>query len=389
MMRMKVMSEARFLAGEDARGVLVVLEPETALTDEHLSALLDCGAAGFVSDFTEERFEKPDVVPELVYDRARYATLRAFAVTPRQGVHIRTVAWREPECFAEVSDDGALTLVEPTPRARRDKSNDPEIGKAAIRAALDELGVRKGDALMVHSSLSACGRIVGGARTVIEALIEAVGEDGNVFFPTYQRASCFLNGAINRRWDHRPSDVRARDSESIRWVGTIPIEFMRLYPDAPRGVHISHSWTGWGKRAAEVLSHQTWDEPAFSANSAPYKIMEMGGKILHFGSPICRTSFIHCLENVLNLQGYGGTGLYQVMLPDGKMTWKAVPGAFCGRRETTLLNEEARYYKAAKKEGLRIDRVALGRGTLMLMDARNYWDVGVKIFTKDPLINLC
>jgi len=366
-----------------------VLEPETELSGEHLQALLECGAAGFISDFTAERFEKPDVVPELAYDRERFSKLMAFAVSPRQGVHVRTVAWREQTCFADVADDGTLTLVEPILPTKRDKSKDPVIDKAAILVALEKLGVRKGDVLMVHSSLSACGRIVGGAKTVIEALMEAVGEDGNLFFPTYQRASCFMNGAINRRWDHRPSDVNARASESIRWVGTIPIEFMRLYPDAPRGVHISHSWAGWGKKAAEVLSHQTWDEPAFSANSAPYKVMEMGGKILHFGSPISRTSFIHCLEIVLGLPGYSGTGIYQVALPDGTMTWKAVPGAFCGRRETTLLEEEARYYKAAKKEGLRIDKVPLGRGTLMLMDARNYWDIGVKVFAKDPLVNLC
>jgi len=382
------MNEARFLAGEDARGFLVVLEPETALTDEHLGALLDCGAAGFISDYTEERFEKPDVVPKLVYDRTRYAKLQAFAVTPRQGVRLRTSAWRDLECLVEIGDDGSLSLVQQPAPAKRDKSKDPEIDKPAILAALAELGVRKGDALMVHSSLSACGHIVGGAQTVVEALIEAVGEDGSFFFPTYQRSECFLNGAVSRRWDHRPSDVNARGSASIKWIGTIPLEYMRLYPDAPRGVHISHSWTGWGKKAAEVLSHQTWDEPPFSANSAPYKVMEMGGKILHFGSPICRTSFIHCLETVLDLPGYGAPGFYQALLPDGKMVWKGIPGSFCGRRETTLLNEEARYYKAAKQEGLRIDKVTLGLGTLMLMDARNYWDVGVKVFAKDPLINL-
>ena len=89
---MKVMSEARFLAGEDARGVLVVLEPETALTDEHLSALLDCGAAGFVSDFTPARFERPDEKPTLNYDKAYGAKLLAIAVSPRQGVRLRPLA---------------------------------------------------------------------------------------------------------------------------------------------------------------------------------------------------------------------------------------------------------------------------------------------------------
>ena len=177
---MKLITEARFLAGEDARGCLVVLEPETELTDVHLAALRDCGAAGFVSDFTSERFEKPDDIPELSYDRARFAQLKAFAVTPRIGVRLRTHAASDLDCRVAVGKDGSLELVPVAVPAKRDRSNDPEIDGAAIRAALAELGVRKGDSLMVHSSLSACGHIVGGAKTVIEALVESVGDDGRM-----------------------------------------------------------------------------------------------------------------------------------------------------------------------------------------------------------------
>ena len=65
MRTLKVMNEAQFLAGEDARGVLVILEPETELTNEHLDALVARGAAGFVSDFTDGRFEKPDERPTI------------------------------------------------------------------------------------------------------------------------------------------------------------------------------------------------------------------------------------------------------------------------------------------------------------------------------------
>ena len=117
---MRVISEAQFLAGEDARGALVVLEPETALSSEHLDALLDCGAAGFISDFTPERFEKPDVVPELAYDRVRYAGLRAYAVTPRTGVRLRPSASGTPVCRVDVGEDGALSHVPPAAPAKRD-----------------------------------------------------------------------------------------------------------------------------------------------------------------------------------------------------------------------------------------------------------------------------
>ena len=383
MKTLKVMNEAQFHAGEDARGVLVVLEPETELTNEHLDALAARDAAGFLSDFTAERFERPDERPELSYDRARYAKLLAIAVTPRQGVRLRTLAGTG---FLKLTVDGAniVETVMPPEKPKRDRSGDPEIDKAAILAALKGVGVRTGDTLLVHSSLSACGRIVGGARTIIEALIEAVGPDGNFFVPTFQRSECYLNG-INKRWDHRPSDWRDRASEAVRWVGTLPLEFMRLYPDAPRGVHISHSWAGWGKRAAEVLSRQAEDEPPFSDNSCPLLVKDLGGKILLFGSPLGHTSFVHCLETHFNLPGLGPS-YYDVRLADGTITWKFVPKGLPGPREFYSKDEQARLFREAVARGLEIRREKLGVGELKLMDCRQFWEIGSKLVTEDPRI---
>ena len=387
---MKLMSEARFLAGEDARGALVILEPTTDLSDPHLDALRECGAAGFVSDGSEAFFERPDEAPALVYDRERHAGLLAFAVAPREGVRLRAWASKGDLGYhVTVGDDGVLSFAPPPAPAKRDRSHDPEIDRPAILAALEAVGVRSGDALLVHSSLSACGRIVGGAKTVVEALREAVGEKGHLFFPTFQRSECFLNGTVSSRWDHRPSDRTARASGGVKWVGAIPLEFMRLYPDAPRGAHISHSWAGIGPRAAEILSCQAADEAPFSDNSAPYKVMELlDGKILHFGSPFARTSFMHCLETHYKLPGYGAPGFFQVLREDGRMEWKALPDCFYGRRGTSLYDEESRFCKGLVEEGLRCDRAALGCGTLKLMTCRSFWEAGTRLCRRDPSCNL-
>ena len=48
-----------------------------------------------------------------------------------------------------------------------------------IKAALKEVGVKKGKAIMVHTSLSSLGYVCGGAQSVIEALLESVGEEGD------------------------------------------------------------------------------------------------------------------------------------------------------------------------------------------------------------------
>ena len=383
------MSEAHFLAGEDARGVLVVLEPETELSDEHLCALEECGAAGFVSDYTLERFEKPDAAPSLAFNRERFATLLAVSVPPRVGVRLRTWAAKgDPAFRVRIKKDGSLEMLPPPPPVKRDRTNDPEITGEMIRDALAEVGVRKGDSLLVHSSLSACGRIAGGAKTVIDALMATVGEDGHLFFPSFRRSECFLNGEVSKRWDHRPADDSVRGGASVKWVGEIPLAFLRLHPDAPRGVHISHPWTGWGRRAAEILSRQKCDEPAFSDNSCPYQVMEMGGKVLHFGTSLGRTSFMHCLETHFHVPGAGAPAFFQVRLPDGGMEWKPLDGAFCGSRETTVKDEHSRFFREAVAEGLEISEVKLGVGRLRLFDCRRYWEIGAKLIARDPSINI-
>ena len=40
------------------------------------------------------------------------------------------------------------------------------------------------DAVMVHTSLKRMGYVCGGAQTVIEALMEVVGENGTIMMPT-------------------------------------------------------------------------------------------------------------------------------------------------------------------------------------------------------------
>ena len=378
----KVLSEAQFLAGEDARGVWVVLEPETVVGPAQIDAFLSRGVLGFVSDYTPERFERPDEIPSL-WNLPEGCPLTAVSVSPRSGVRLRTLAGagtlrlRFPEA-------GMMEACVPTPAPKRSRSGDPEIDREAILAALEAVGVRKGDTLLVHSSLSACGYILGGAQTIIEAIIEAIGPEGNFFVPTFQRSECFLNG-INKRWDHRPSDSRDRASESVRWVGTLPLEFMRLYPEAPRGVHLSHSWAGWGPRAAEVLSRQAEDEPPFSDNSCPMVVREMGGKILLFGSPIGHMSFVHCFETHYNLPGLGPS-YYEVRLPDGSITWKFVPKGLPGPREFYSKDEDARFFREALSRGLEIRRAPLGVNELKLLDCRQLWEIGSALVTEDPRI---
>ena len=56
------------------------------------------------------------------------------------------------------------------------------------------LGLQVGGGVMVHSSLSSFGHVLGGARTVIEALMEVVTPEGTLMMPSFNHGEPFGPG---------------------------------------------------------------------------------------------------------------------------------------------------------------------------------------------------
>lgn len=97
---------------------------------------------------------------------------RIFSVfTLRDGkiVRIRDYARREQ----------ALSAADAADRLRPADPG-PPVGRAGLVGDLRRLGVRAGEVLMVHASMSALGWVVGGSESVVRALLEALGPDGTL-----------------------------------------------------------------------------------------------------------------------------------------------------------------------------------------------------------------
>ena len=56
---------------------------------------------------------------------------------------------------------------------------------ADLAADLRVLGVPAGGVLMVHSSLSSLGKVLGGAPAVVRAHLNVIGSDGTLVMPAY------------------------------------------------------------------------------------------------------------------------------------------------------------------------------------------------------------
>ena len=95
------------------------------------------------------------------------------------------------------------------------------MGHTLERLAEDfrRMGIKEGDALMVHSSLKSIGWVEGGADTVIDAILSVIGEEGVLFVPTLT-ATFHPPGygpLQNNAWDPRLTPTRVGKKTDTRW----------------------------------------------------------------------------------------------------------------------------------------------------------------------------
>ena len=95
---------------------------------------------------------------------------------------------------------------------------DEMVTKQRLISDFRRLGLREGMDVMVHSSLSSIGAVKGGADTVVDALLAAVGRSGTLLMPSFnhKRAQVYnpmttptTNGAIPNAMWRRPQAARS------------------------------------------------------------------------------------------------------------------------------------------------------------------------------------
>ncbi|MEU4085323.1 aminoglycoside N(3)-acetyltransferase [Streptomyces aureus] len=177
----------------------------------------------------------------------------------------------------------------------------PLVTRDTLAADLRTLGVRAGETLLVHSSLSALGWVNGGAVTVVQGLLDALGPDGTLVVPT--QSGHLSDPAL---WGHPPvpeewwPTIRAtmpvydpRVTPS-RGVGVIP-EAVRTWPGARRSAHPHTSFTAVGPGAAAVTDGHAAD--CRLGERSPLARLEAGGaRVLLLGAGYDACTSFHLAE---------------------------------------------------------------------------------------------
>ncbi|HEY6796982.1 MAG TPA: AAC(3) family N-acetyltransferase [Kineosporiaceae bacterium] len=132
-----------------------------------------------------------------------------------------------------------------------------------LATQLRHLGMGQGDVVLVQSSLRSIGRVDGGAKTVVQALLDVVGPAGTLVVPTYTAGNCDPSRwALTRKrpvppeqWqslrDRMPAFDPARTP--AEGVGVIA-ETVRTWPGAVRSAHPQTSFAAVGPVAAALMA---------------------------------------------------------------------------------------------------------------------------------------
>lgn len=168
---------------------------------------------------------------------------------------------------------------------------------------LRRLGVRSGDALMVHASLRAIGPVEGRAAAVVEALDAAVGPDGTLLMT--------LGAQDEWSWvnDH-PEDVRAdflADADPFDPLVTpaqedvgVLAEVFRTTPGTIVSNHPEGRFGARGRLAHDLTADVPWDD-YYGPGSPLERFVDAAGRVLRLGADENTVTLIHLAEYVAHL----------------------------------------------------------------------------------------
>jgi aminoglycoside 3-N-acetyltransferase len=173
----------------------------------------------------------------------------------------------------------------------RDQREGKGFSKDDLIKDLIEMGIKEGDVLMVHSSLSKIGYVIDGPKTIIEALIEVIGPEGHLLMPNSPNASFQLEYIQSLA----EFDVLSSPSK----LGAIS-EYFRTLPGSKRSAHPTEPVSCWGRQKEFFVDDHFGNLTPYSNKSPFYKVIEKKGKILYIGVTLDNAgTHLHTLEDAV------------------------------------------------------------------------------------------
>ena len=190
---------------------------------------------------------------------------------------------------------------------------------------LVRLGLQAGDVVMVHASMRAVGKVLGGPDVVIRAILDVVGQSGTVMaYTDWEHAAQHLTRqdaieAVDESLLEEMPAFDPRTSRARREYGILP-EFLRTWPGACRSGNPGASVAAVGAKAEWLCA----DHPlqyGYGPGSPLAKLVEVQGKVLLLGAPLDTVTLLHFSEHMARLPNKRVIRYREPILVDGRKVW--------------------------------------------------------------------
>ena len=201
---------------------------------------------------------------------------------------------------------------------------EPLVSRSRLVGQIQELGVATRDVVMVHTSMTSLGWVLGGADTIVQALLDAVGPDGTLV------AMCGWHNDTWYGFDRWPAEMQElyraempafdpERSEATYDVGRIP-ERIRTWPGAVRSTHPESSLVAVGPRARWLMEPHPRDFP--SGKGSPLaRLVDVRGKVLMLGAPLETITLLHHAESIATAPNKRLVRYPVPIMEEGGRTW--------------------------------------------------------------------
>lgn len=242
--------------------------------------------------------------------------------------------------------------------------------KQDLKQQLREAGLQNTDTVLIHSSMKAIGGVDGGADTVLDAWMEYF-DQGLLLLPTHTWAQMSE--------EHPVYDPALEES----CVGMLT-DLFRQRPGVVRSLHPTHSVAAYGRDAASYVAGEENCNTPCTPGGCYDRLRQVKGKILLVGVGHERNTFIHSVEEVLNVPNRltDKPILFRVVMPDGSRKPVYMRKHYNAMQphisEDFVKLEQAFYDTGAAK------RVKFGDADCILCDAAGVFEVTRHVLAPAP-----
>ena len=235
--------------------------------------------------------------------------------------------------------------------------------------ALQSVGIKKGDTIFVHSDIRVFGKIVIAnkktfLRSLVNALQDSIGNEGTVVMPTFSYSFC-----KNKEYDKL---------ETHSTVGVLT-DFFRTEEGVRRSSHPIFSVAARGKNADDFMRIS---KDSFGKGTVFETLRRLNGKIVFLGADFSACTFIHHIEQMHGV-AYRFIKVFEGLVVDGKSKYRDSYTFFVRPLDGTAENDFSVIEQHLKSSGLLSD-VAVGRGHIMSVSAKQLYNMGMKMLDTDP-----